>query len=164
MKRLTLYTKAGCTSCVKARQFLLSQGVAFSERDMFKHPLNEVELLAIVARQPLQALFSQRSPSAKELGLLDREVGEQELIAHMLKEPRLIRRPLEAIRTANRAGRTFVIVEHNMKVVMDLCTRIVVLENGRVIADGTPAEVQSNQRVLEAYFGVDQDDVELGKG
>ena len=78
--------------------------------------------------------------------------------------PALIQRLVETIRTANRTGRTFVIVEHNMKVVMDLCTRIVVLENGKVIADGAPSEVQSNERVLEAYFGVDHDGVELGKG
>jgi len=78
--------------------------------------------------------------------------------------PTLIQRLVETIRVANRAGRTFVIVEHNMKVIMGLCSRIVVLENGKVIADGPPSEIQSDERVLEAYFGVDYDGVELGKG
>ena len=94
MKRLTLYTKAGCTSCLKARQFLLSRGVAYTERDIFKHPLNEPELRAIVAQQPVSSVFSHRSPSVKALGLADQALGEEEMLRHMLAEPRLIRRPL----------------------------------------------------------------------
>lgn len=94
MKRLVLYSKAGCTSCIKARQYLLKQGIAFTERDMFKHPLDKLELTAIVEQQPVSELFSSRSPSAKALGLLDRPHTDEELLAHMLEEPRLIRRPL----------------------------------------------------------------------
>ncbi len=94
MKRFTLYTKAGCTSCIKARQFLLSQGVAFTERDMFKHPLDELELRAVIAQQPIEDVFSFRSPSVKALGLTDKALAPDEMIKHMLEEPRLIRRPL----------------------------------------------------------------------
>lgn len=94
MKRLVLYSKAGCTSCIKARAYLLSQGVAFTERDIFKHPLDKLELTAIVEQQPMSEIFSTRSPSAKALGLLDRPHSDDELLAHMLEEPRLIRRPL----------------------------------------------------------------------
>ena len=94
MKRFTLFTKAGCSTCIKAKQLLMANGVHFTERDIFKHPLTEKELRALCGERPLSALFSSRSPSAKALGLLDRELGEQELLAHMLQEPRLIRRPL----------------------------------------------------------------------
>lgn len=94
MKRFTLYTKAGCTSCIKARQFLLSQGVAFTERDIFKHPLDELELRAVIAQQPIEEVFSYRSPSVKALGLDDKALAPDDMLKHMLEEPRLIRRPL----------------------------------------------------------------------
>lgn len=94
MKRVTLYTKTGCTSCLKARQYLLGQGVHYTERDIFKHPLTETELREMAKRRPLRELFSFRSPSAKALGLLDRELSDEEMLSFMLQEPRLIRRPL----------------------------------------------------------------------
>lgn len=60
----------------------------------------------------------------------------------------------ERLRTMNReAGATFVVIEHNMEFVMSLCTRVVVMAEGRVLAVGTPAEVSANPAVIEAYLG-----------
>ena len=84
----TLYTKAGCTSCIKARQFLLAQGVAFTERDIFKHPLDELELRAVIAQQPIEEVFSYRSPSVKALGLDGEALEPAEMLKHMLEEPK----------------------------------------------------------------------------
>ncbi|MDE2566822.1 MAG: ABC transporter ATP-binding protein, partial [Burkholderiales bacterium] len=48
---------------------------------------------------------------------------------------------------------SFVVIEHNMDFVMDLCHRILVMVEGRVMAIGTPAEIRANKQVLDAYLG-----------
>ena len=54
-------------------------------------------------------------------------------------------------------GTTTVLIEHDMGVVMDLSDRVVVMDYGRKIGDGTPHEVRSNQEVIDAYLGVSHD-------
>jgi branched-chain amino acid transport system ATP-binding protein len=50
-------------------------------------------------------------------------------------------------------GATFVVIEHNMEFVMSLCSRVIVLAEGKILAEGTPSEVRANSGVIEAYLG-----------
>jgi neutral amino acid transport system ATP-binding protein len=67
--------------------------------------------------------------------------------------PTLINQICEHILQWNRDGLTFLIIEHNMDVVMSLCDRVWVMAEGQNLAVGTPTEIQQNPQVLEAYLG-----------
>ena len=54
-------------------------------------------------------------------------------------------------------GTTVALIEHDMGVVMDIADRIVVMDYGKNIGDGTPKEIVSNQKVVDAYLGVSHD-------
>ena len=67
----------------------------------------------------------------------------------------LVNHIADRIRELNAAGKTFLIVEHNMEFVMGLCDRVTVLDSGTVVASGPPGIIRTDRRVLNAYLGED---------
>jgi len=67
--------------------------------------------------------------------------------------PTLLNALLDTVRGLRDRGRTVFLVEHDMKVVMGLCETVFVLDHGEKLAEGPPAAIQSDERVIEAYFG-----------
>jgi ABC-type branched-subunit amino acid transport system ATPase component len=86
-------------------------------------------------------------------------VGDPAII--LLDEPAggvnlsLVNNIADRIRQLNAAGKTFLIVEHNMEFVMGLCDQVTVLDSGAVVAAGPPDIVRTDRRVLDAYLGED---------
>ncbi|OFX05342.1 MAG: hypothetical protein A3D94_03060 [Alphaproteobacteria bacterium RIFCSPHIGHO2_12_FULL_66_14] len=71
----------------------------------------------------------------------------------------LLQHLLEQIHRLQEAGKTILIVEHDMNLIMNHCERIFVMDYGVKIAEGAPSEIQGNERVIEAYFGRRRSDV-----
>ncbi len=117
------------------------------------------ELLELVALQHL------RDEYAGNLSYGQRKLVE--FVRLMMTDPALVmldepfagvnpimeERLLEQLAGWQRDGRTIVVTDHEMKIMMEICEEIFVLDYGEVIAHGTPAEVRANERVMEAYFG-----------
>ncbi|MGC8720676.1 MAG: ABC transporter ATP-binding protein [Thermodesulforhabdaceae bacterium] len=66
---------------------------------------------------------------------------------------------IQLIRKIRDRGITVLLIEHDMNVVMDVCEKVVVLEYGSKIAEGTPEEIRRNPRVIEAYLGTGENEV-----
>ena len=73
----------------------------------------------------------------------------------------LINQIAERIRTLNKQGKTFLIVEHNMEFVMNLCDSVTVMNQGSNLVSGKPVDVRTNPLVLDAYLGGADDEDEM---
>ena len=65
----------------------------------------------------------------------------------------LIERPIQLLRELREEGRIVVLVEHNMELIADVCDRVIVLDAGEVIAEGTPTAIRADARVMQSYLG-----------
>ncbi|MGI5288657.1 ABC transporter ATP-binding protein [Nonomuraea polychroma] len=121
----------------RARHWLRRMGIEHLEdaeaRDLSYGQQKLLELAAALMAEP-------------ELVLLDEPAGGV--------NPALIDRIVSLVRDLNAEGRTFLVVEHNMDMVMGMCDHVIVFDRGAPIAAGPPSVIRDDPRVLEAYLGV----------
>ena len=95
--KVDFYCWAKCNTCRKAKKFLAQKNMEISERDFFKTPFNRSEIENLLQGKPASEMFNFGSPSFKQIGRERSELSDEELIDWILKEPRLIRRPVVRI-------------------------------------------------------------------
>jgi len=125
-------------------RFEEERALALLERVGLAHLKNEPASKLSFGQQKLLE-FAAVLMSNPEVVLLDEPAGGV--------NPTMIRFLMDLIRSLNQQGVTFLVVEHNMGVVMELCDHILVMAEGQQIAEGSPESVQSDPVVLDAYLG-----------
>ena len=110
-------------------------------------------------------LYDQRHRPTRSLTLVDRKRLEMaralstrpslllldEVLAGL--NPQEITVALDLIRRLSSSGVTIMLVEHLLRVIMELCQRVLVMDYGQLLADGTPQEIRANPAVIKAYIG-----------
>jgi ABC-type branched-subunit amino acid transport system ATPase component len=135
---------------------LMSQGVKKYEEEKAMELLEMVGLAKFRNEEARKLSFGQQKlielaavlMSDPAMILLDEPAGGV--------NPVMIEKMMDLVDELNQKGTTFLLVEHNMRLVMELCQHIIVLDHGQKIAEGGPAEIQNNPLVLEAYLGSTQ--------
>lgn len=131
------------------------------------HAMELLEFMGLAKHEKLRAgdlSFGQR----KLLELAYVLVADPAVI--LLDEPAggvnltLINEIAERIRSLNAQGKTFLIVEHNMEFVMNICHKVTVMQRGRAIVSGDPQVVRNDPRVLDAYLGGAEGEFEIESG
>lgn len=140
----------------------LASALARSKAMLREERENREKALAMLARvglsQKADALAGGLSLGQRKLLEVAKALAAEPVFL-MLDEPvaglfpAMIQEMRRLIIELREAGRTVLFIEHNMNVVMNLADRVIVLNYGRRIAEGTPAEIQNNEEVVQAYLG-----------
>lgn len=150
---MTVLENMAVTSVPNGARSLLGRRISSEERTRAMDLLRFVGIDHLAADPAKRLSYGQRKllefasvlMTEPKLILLDEPAGGV--------NPALLDRLVDRIRAVNESGTTFLIVEHNMDVVMSLSHSVVVMAHGQVLMQGTPDEVRNDERVLDAYLG-----------
>jgi branched-chain amino acid transport system ATP-binding protein len=154
LENMTVLENMVVSSIVPRWRDILQKSVLPHERDRAMELLEFVGLDLLAHTQTRDLSYGQR----KLLDFASALMSEPKLI--MLDEPAggvnpaLLEKIMRYIKELNSQGITFLIIEHNMDLVMNISDHVVVMAYGELLAEGNPQAIQENPEVLEAYLGV----------
>jgi branched-chain amino acid transport system ATP-binding protein len=144
---------------------LLRTSSALKEEELLRHRATEILEFAGLASLKDELAANLPHGHQRILGICMALATNPKLL--MLDEPATgmnaveVQNMIRLIRQIRDRGITVVVVEHDMKAVMNLCDRIAVLNYGRKIAEGLPNEIRENKEVVEAYLGKSRGEVDV---
>ncbi len=150
---MTLLENMAVSSPTRSIKDLVLTGILRHEEDRAMELLHFLGIARLAHEKAKSLSYGQRK--LLELGCV--LMAEPTLL--MLDEPAggvnpsLLETIMDRIVELNRQGKTFLLVEHNMDLVMNISSSVICMAYGTVLANGTAREIQSNQDVLEAYLG-----------
>lgn len=143
---------------------LFSATFRLNHKEEAQHRAEVLELLKIVGLDDVKDELATSLPYGKQRRLeIARALATNPKLL-LLDEPAAGMNPQETLELTqfiseirDRFNVTIILIEHHMNLVMDISDRIYVLDFGKMIATGTPEEIQKNERVIDAYLGVSED-------
>ena len=163
-KSQTVFDNVLIAKHCRATSNVFSATFRLNRKEEAKQREEVLELLKIVGLDDVKDELATSLPYGKQRRLEIARALAAEPTLLLLDEPAAGMNPQETDELTMFIGElrdkfkvTILLIEHHMNLVMDISDRIYVLDFGKLIAEGTPAEIQSNQRVIDAYLGVVDD-------
>ena len=163
-KSQTVFDNVLIAKHCRATSNVFSATFRLNRKEEAKQREEVLELLKIVGLDDVKDELATSLPYGKQRRLEIARALAAEPTLLLLDEPAAGMNPQETEELTKFIGEirdkfklTVLLIEHHMDLVMDISDRIYVLDFGKLIAEGTPAEIQNNQRVIDAYLGVAED-------